>query len=123
MARGKTIDAVAAEVEQLLDVWDEYEDFSLGELKKDAVRTKLATMRGKRDEIEGVNTHLIGLRGDLGAMVKEMRQLITRMRSGFRAQYGPDSKQYEQAGGTRSSERGKRTTTKKTKGDKNGPKS
>jgi hypothetical protein len=32
---------------------------------------------------------------------------VTRARSGFRAVYGPDSTQYEQAGGTRSSERKK----------------
>ena len=34
-----------------------------------------------------------------------LNQLVTRARSGFRAVYGPDSSQYEQAGGTRSSER------------------
>ncbi|HWT01590.1 MAG TPA: hypothetical protein VN256_15190 [Pyrinomonadaceae bacterium] len=41
-----------------------------------------------------------------------MANIIARARSGFRATYGPDSTQYEQAGGTRSSER-KRPSSKK----------
>jgi len=39
--------------------------------------------------------------------------LVTRARSGIRSVFGPDSTQYEQAGGTRTSER--KTPTRKPK--------
>jgi hypothetical protein len=59
----------------------------------------------RRIELQG----LINERNDLG---KHVRAQITRVRSGFRAVYGPDSTQYDQAGATRSSERKTRAPRK-----------
>jgi len=56
---------------------------------------------------------LTALTNDLNVQVNELAGITTRARSGFRAVYGPDSTQYEQAGGTRASER-KRPSKKKT---------
>jgi hypothetical protein len=56
---------------------------------------------------------LTALVNELGDMTTETANIVTRARSGFRAIYGPDSTQYEQAGGTRSSDR-RRSTPKKS---------
>ena len=54
-----------------------------------------------------MSTELTGLINDRDSQGVGLNELVTRVRSGFRAVYGPDSTQYEQAGGTRLSERKK----------------
>jgi hypothetical protein len=61
-----------------------------------------------RDQVEALRTQLSGLLNDIGAKMKAVSDVVTRARSGMRAFYGPDSTQYEQVGGTRTSERKRR---------------
>ena len=46
---------------------------------------------------------LTGIRSNRDDRLRKLSELITRFRSGMRSSYGPDSVQYEQSGGTRSS--------------------
>ena len=48
---------------------------------------------------------LTGIREHRDDKLRQLNELITRFRSGMRSTYGPDSPQYEQAGGTRTSNR------------------
>jgi hypothetical protein len=50
-------------------------------------------------------TELTGLMDVRDDHARTLSDLVTRVRSGVRAIYGPDSPQYEQAGGVRRSER------------------
>jgi hypothetical protein len=59
------------------------------------------TVRSKRHELQG----LIAKRSN---QAKALKELSSRALSGFRAVYGPDSPQYTQAGGTRTSNRAPR---------------
>jgi hypothetical protein len=56
-------------------------------------------------DITALTTQLTALRNDEGACAAKGADLVTRIRSALRGVYGPDSTQYEQAGGTRRSER------------------
>lgn len=98
-------DAVLTDSEQIVRVWAENPDFSLGEVKLPELQSKITELRTKRDRIETMRTQLTALSNDLNSKTSELAGINTRARSGFRAVYGPDSSQYEQAGGTRQSER------------------
>lgn len=106
-------DKVLSDGEQIARVWAENTGFSLGEVTLVNLQTKLTELRQKRDQIENLRTQLTALTNDLNQRSAEMASIVTRARSGFRATFGPDSSQYEQAGGTRSSER-KRPKAKPT---------
>jgi hypothetical protein len=90
---------------KIVDTWTANPDFKLGEVdlatftkERDKLATDHATLESKRTELAG----LVNARDDQSQAVHD---LVVRARSGFRATYGPDSSQYDQAGGTRASER------------------
>ena len=104
-------DKVLSDGEQIARVWAENTSFSLGEVTLTNLQTRLTELRQKHDQIEDLRTQMTALTNDLNQRTAERANIVTRARSGFRATFGPDSSQYEQAGGTRSSER-KRPKTK-----------
>lgn len=76
-----------------------------GEITLAKPQAKIKDARQKRDQIETLRTQLTALTNELNVQIAELAGITTRARSGFRAIYVPDSTQYEQAGGTRASER------------------
>lgn len=106
-------DTVLEDSEQIIRVWTENPAFALGEVTLVIMQGKIDALRQKRERIEMLRTELTALQNDLGAQTRELANINTRARSGYRAQFGPDSSQYEQVGGTRTSER-KRPTRKAT---------
>ena len=113
MASRYSFDSVLTDGEQIARVWAENPTFALGDINLPKLQTKLADLRQKHDQAETLRTQLTALTNDLNEQTDDLSNIITRARSGFRAFYGPDSTQYEQAGGTRASER-KRPSAKKT---------
>ena len=105
MPRKYSFDTTLADGEQIERVWAENPTFSLGEVTLTKLQTRLKDLREKRDQAETLRTQLTALTNDLNTQTAELATINTRARSGFRAVYGPDSTQYEQAGGTRASER------------------
>jgi hypothetical protein len=105
MARGKSIETLLAEAEQIVRVWADNPTFSLGELSLAQFQSKITELRNKRAQAETLRTQLTAIVNDANTLSDDLAELVTRARSGFRAVYGPDSTQYEQAGGTRASDR------------------
>ncbi len=98
-------DVVIEESAQIARVWKENPTFTLGEITLAILQGKVTDLQQKRNEIETLRTQLTALVNELNEKASELANINTRARSGFRAVYGPDSSQYEQAGGTRTSER------------------
>jgi len=99
------IDRVLASANKILNTWSNHPEFMLGDITQESflqTRTKLEELTAS---VDSVRTELTGLLNERDDQVLALQELITRARSGFRAIFGPDSKQYEQVGGTRSSER------------------
>jgi hypothetical protein len=103
------------EAQKITNTWTANPTFSLGattladfQAALTALQQADATVEMKRTELKG----LIDARDDKAAALTD---LVTRARSGFRAVYGADSAQYEQAGGTRKSER--KRPTRRAKAD------
>lgn len=115
MATGKTVDAVLAEAEQIVRVWEENPDFSMGELKLVDLKAMIAELRTARATLDATRTTLTQQVNTVKDKSKVLRKTSSRARSGFRATYGPDSSQYEQSGGKRETERKPRGSGKGSK--------
>ncbi|HMF58567.1 MAG TPA: hypothetical protein VK619_19635 [Pyrinomonadaceae bacterium] len=105
MSRGKSVDAVLAEADQIMLVWDANADFKLGEITKERFQTMIANMRQAKSDLASLRTLLTEKTNITNDTANELNSFVVRIRGGIKAVYGANSSQYEQAGGTRSSER------------------
>lgn len=108
-----SVDSVLTDIERIARVWADNPTFTLGEVTLQVLQAKIAAMQQKRDQLEDLRMQMTALTNDLNNKTAELAAIRTRALSGFRAVYGPDSTQYEQGGGTPTSER-KRATRKKS---------
>lgn len=114
MPKGKSFDAILADAETLIRVWEANTTLSLGDVTLPAFKTMVATFKTTRANAEDLRTQLTKAVNDVNDQADGLASITVRGRSGVRAQFGPDSAQYDQVGGTRSSERKPRK--KKTPG-------
>src|SRR5919206_344490 len=94
-------DTVVADCERLTRVWADNPTFSLGEVTLAGFQSKITEARQKREQLETLRMQVTALTNDLEERTAELASIRTRALSGFRAVFGPNSTQYEQAGGTR----------------------
>jgi len=71
----------------------------------------ISALSDKLDKYNEMLSLLDSLQNEIGTLEASLREKNVRILSATEAQYGPDSSEYEQAGGTRRSER-KRTGPK-----------
>ena len=105
MAKGKSFDAILADAEMLIRVWTANPKLSLGDVTRPAVEAMVATFKTTRANADDLRTQLTKAIDDVNDQADELASITVRGRSGVRAQFGPDSTQYAQVGGTRASER------------------
>ena len=103
--KGTSFDDIKAQAEQLLRVWDENDDLALGDLTKPQFRTLLDAFNTTRASVDGMRSQLTKGVNDLNEHGSQILAIAVRARSVARGQYGPNSTQYEQLGGTRASDR------------------
>jgi hypothetical protein len=84
-------------------------------LKLDEYERQLNDLSTKLDSYNSMVASLDGLLNEVRQMEADMRAMNTRMLAAAEAHYGPDSSEYEQVGGTRTSER-KRPSKSSNKG-------
>lgn len=97
-------DSVITDCERITRVWADNPTFSLGEVTLAGLQAKIAEARQKREQLETLRMQTTALSNELEERTTELASIRTRALSGFRAVFGPNSTQYEQAGGTRQSE-------------------
>jgi hypothetical protein len=114
MTRKVSIDGTLTDAERILRVWAENPTFSLGDLTQANFQTLVDDLRNKRNQTEMLRTQLTALVNETNDLGLGLSDAVSRTLSGVRAVFGPDSSQYEQAGGTRRSER-KRPAARKPK--------
>jgi hypothetical protein len=114
MPKKSSIDDVIADGERIIRVWTDNPTFALGEVTLAQLETMLTDLRTLRGQIEDSRFQLTQLVNQSNDKLAAIGNVTTRARSGFRAFFGPDSTQYEQAGGTRASERKRPTARKRT---------
>lgn len=112
MPRWKSFEVILDEADKIDRVWDANPTFALGDLTREKFKEELSALREKRGELEEAKRQVTNLTNLTNEKAESVTANITRALSGIRAVFGPDSTQYEEAGGTRSSER-KSPKTKK----------
>lgn len=115
MPRKYQPDAVLTDSERITRVWTDNPTFTLGEITLPILQGKMTNLSQKRERIEVLRMELTALNNEVIEETAELANINTRALSGLRATYGPDSSQYEQGGGTRTSERKRPTSKKKSK--------
>lgn len=114
MPKGKSLDELITAAERILRVWDANPTFTLGTITKASFTAMLAELRDLRGQTEETRRQLTSLVNTTNDKAISVNDATSRALSGIRAVFGPDSTQYEEAGGTRTSER-KKTTKKQPK--------
>ena len=117
MATKVSADSVLSDASGIEKVWKANPDIKLG--KKDEAVTLDDYSASKKavsdlnDKVADARIALTGLMDGRDDAALLLSGYNTRALSAFRGIFGPDSAEYDQAGGTRSSERKKPTRTKK----------
>ncbi len=83
-----------------------------------AYDTKIAEVQTALDAYNGLLAQADAAGNDFRTLEKELRDLSSRMLSGVKVKYGRDSNEYEMAGGTRLSDRKKKS--QKSEGESGG---
>ena len=112
MPASTTVNKVLLDAQKISEIWMANPAFTLGDVTQKSFSETSAKATSASEQIEARRIELQGLMNNRDDTVRELQELITRARSGFRATYGPDSSQYEQAGGVRSSERKSRSAAR-----------
>jgi len=105
MTKSKSFDSVQADGENLVRVWDANPDFSLGDVTRPQFKTMMTTFTAARATANDLRTQLTAAVNAVNDQSRQINDICVRARAGARAQFGPDSTQYDQLGGTRKSER------------------
>lgn len=114
MSKSRTVENTLAEAEQIARVWGENGTFAMSDVTLPQLRTMIEELRASSRTTEDLRTQLTAAINDTNGRAEDLNTIITRARGGFRAFFGPDSTQYQQAGGTRLSDR-KRPARKNSK--------
>jgi hypothetical protein len=85
-----------------------------GDLTLTNFKARIDNLRNKLDAYNQTLALADQQGNEVAAAEKECTEYNRRMLSGIEAQHGPDSNEYEMAGGTRTSERKRPTRTKKS---------
>ena len=107
MAAKLSADGVLQDATLIINAWTANPDYKLGDLTLEKFKTAFDGLGAASSAVDAKRTELTGLMNHRDEQAGAVHELVTRARSGFRAVYGPNSTQYEQAGGTRVSERRK----------------
>jgi hypothetical protein len=97
------------DAQKIVEVWKANPTFSMGEVTLAIFQGSMAGVTAADADVEAKRREMTGLADVRDDEIKKLQELTTRARSGIRPTFGPDSKEYEQAGGTRKSERKKPT--------------
>jgi hypothetical protein len=108
----KQSDAVLADLDTLIQVWEKEANLVMGDLTLPMVKAKRDELSSKDKLVDETRTTLSRLIDEAGDVRAEGDQLMSRGRSGIRAAFGADSPQYAQVRGTRVSERKPRSKKK-----------
>jgi hypothetical protein len=115
MPRKVAVDKALNDAEKILRVWEANPTFTVGEITLAKFRAQVETLRSQRAKVETKKTELIAESNALNDQAVGVSDVNTRALSGIRADFGPNSTEYEQAGGTRTDERRRPARQAKTK--------
>jgi hypothetical protein len=96
---------VVEDAEKIIGVWQANPAFSIMSITLDEFKAATDDIRSRDAAIKARRQELTGLVDERDDKALTLSEWVSRALSGIRSNFGPDSAQYEQAGGTRKSER------------------
>lgn len=105
MPTSATVNAILRDAQKISDIWNAHPTFLLNDITQKGFGDLQAAAAQLSETVESRRTELQGLINQRDDTVKALRGAMGRARNGIRGFFGPDSSQYDQAGGKRSSER------------------
>ena len=103
------------DADKIVKVWTDNPTFTMGDVTLLSFKAEIKAVTDADQAVEDERIQLTALINARDAQIAAMADLTTRARSGIRSTFGPDSTQYEQAGGVRKSERKKPVRKPKAK--------
>ena len=100
-------EGVVADTDKTLKVWKANPTMTIMNLTPAEVETARDSVKTLETQIEDLRHQLTGLLDRRNDEAKALNKLVVRVRGAIKSNFGDDSPEYEQAGGTRSSERKK----------------
>jgi hypothetical protein len=110
---------VIKEANRIAYIWRENPDFRLGNITLADVTSTIERLTQLDEHVRSLRAELVGEIDRRDDTARALNQIVVRARSGIRGNFGPDSSEYEQAGGTRTSERKPRKRKVKPEADEN----
>ncbi|MBI5388238.1 MAG: hypothetical protein HZA90_26535 [Verrucomicrobia bacterium] len=117
MASKQAITQSITDADKIIKVWTDNAAFKMDKITLEEFTAKRNALEQLDQDIAAKEIEMTGLVNTRKTLRDEVSGLTTRARSGIRGFFGPDSTQYEQAGGTRTSERKKPVRKAKTGDD------
>jgi hypothetical protein len=105
MASNINAEKVKSDAKNVLKVWTDNTDFKMKDVTLESFGADFEALEKVLDDIAELELKLTPLRNQRDDLARKINETTTRARSGMRGFFGPNSSQYEQAGGTRASER------------------
>ena len=96
---------VIDDANRIVSIWQDNLDFKLGTVTLPDLQATIDRLAQYDEHVRSLKSELVGALNRRDDTAYDLNQLVVRARSGIRGYFGPDSSQYEQAGGTRTSER------------------
>ena len=100
-------EGVVTDTDKTLKVWKANPTMTIMNLTPAEVETARDSVKTLETQIEDLRHQLTGLLDRRNDEAKALNKLVVRVRGAIKSNFGDDSPEYEQAGGTRSSERKK----------------
>ena len=113
MAKSIRPRATLADALDVKSVWQAVPDFTMGDISLKQFVAVHDAADSLDKEYSTKDVELTGVKNKRDEKARLLGELVTRFRSGMRSIYGPNSSQYEQAGGTPNSAR--KAPTRKAK--------
>jgi len=107
MASKNTPESIIADASNIIELMTANADFKMKDVTAATMKTDVTSASTVIQQINSLELQLTPLRNTRDELMAKLSENCTRARAGFKSFYGPNSSQYEQAGGTRKSERKK----------------
>ena len=97
---------VVSQAQTVLQVWGQINSsLAFGPVSVGALNAEILTAKELETNLTKLEASLTDLRNQRDTLSASLWDKVKRVRSGFKANFGDDSSQYEMIGGTRASER------------------
>lgn len=105
MATIMNANRVKADIDKIIDIWTANTDFTMKDVTLAAIKTDATALGNAIKQLDALELQIMPLRNQRDDLARKLNEICTRARAGIKGFYGPNSSQYEQAGGTRAIER------------------